>query len=68
MSPLLRIMLTAAACVLLNQSSWSQNATVFLSEHNFPVADSSVVSAQALQQGFAGAREATAAQLDGALG
>jgi hypothetical protein len=67
MSPLLRIMLTAAACVLLNQSSWSQSPTVLFSEHNFPVADSSAVSAQALQQGFAGAREVTAAQLDGAL-
>jgi hypothetical protein len=45
----------------------AQSSTVIFEEPAFPVADSTAVSAQALQQGFAGARVVNAVQLSGAL-
>ncbi len=44
-----------------------QGSTVIFEEPAFPVVDSTAVSAQALQQGFPGARAVNAAQLGSAL-
>ncbi len=45
----------------------AQGSTIIFEEHAFPAVDSTAVSAQSLQQGFAGARAVNATQLSGAL-
>jgi hypothetical protein len=45
----------------------AQRSTVIFEEPAFPVADSTAISVQALQQGFAGARAVNAMQLSEAL-
>lgn len=60
--------ITVICCLLLTTcAAHAQNSTVILQEPEFPVADSAAVSAQALQQGFSGARVVTVGQLSDAL-
>ncbi len=57
-----------ACFVLAACSAYGQASTVILQEPGFPVTDSAVVSAAALQQGFTGAKFVTVAQLSDVLG
>ena len=57
----------AGGLSMVSATASAQSATVIFAENGFPVADSVAVSPTALQQGFAGARFANAAQLDAAL-
>ncbi len=61
-------LVAVSLCMFLSVcAAHGQGSTVIFEEPAFPVVDSTAVSTQALQQGFAGARAVDAAQLGGAL-